>query len=76
MMEPKSYIRVDSDGVPQLVQVYPVMSGIGVLDPEHAAVYLDEEGPHIATLELVDSMLKANHCVSIEKLTHGKVRVH
>ena len=73
---PKSYIRLSEEGEPQLVQVYPVISELGILDLEHVAVYLDEDGPHVVAREAVYSMLMANQCVPIEEMTHWKTRIH
>jgi hypothetical protein len=76
LIEPKSYIRLTSDGEPQLVQVYPVVNDIGIVDREHVAVYLDEDGPHVVERGSVGSMLMASQCVPLEEVTHWKSRIH
>lgn len=76
LIEPKSYIRLSSDGEPQLVQVYPVINEVGVLDHEHVAVYLDEDGPHVVSRVSIGAMLLASNCVPLEEVTHWKSRVH
>ena len=76
LIEPQSYIRLTSDGEPQLVQVYPVINEIGVVDHEHVAVYLDENGPHVVSRISLGSMLVASNCVPLEEMTHNKLRVH
>ena len=75
MTEPKSFIRVDKEGEPQLVLVCPVIKDTG-LDPEHVAVFLDEEGPHIVPRAYLPALLAGNNCVPVEAVTNFKNWVH
>jgi hypothetical protein len=64
-LEPKSYIRINSEGEPQLVRVEPVIHD-GRVDPNVVMVYLDEEGPHEMPRTAFQMMLMASECVPLE----------
>lgn len=74
-LKSKSFIRLNDEGEPQLVLVSPVINEIGMLDPDHVAVFLDEDGPHVISREAIDTLLIASDCVPLEEINH-KNRIH
>lgn len=76
-LQPKSYIRISSEGEPQLVRVEPVVMSNGKIDPDFVKIYLDEEGPNEMPRMAFQMMIMASECIPLE-IVAGKQyrRIH
>ena len=64
----KSFVRINSKGELQLIQIYP--------HGDRAEVYLDEDGPHLISLIDLIYMLRGSNCRSLDEMVHWKQMIH
>jgi hypothetical protein len=72
--EVKEYVRLDSDGQPQLVRVEPITDENGDLIPYSVAVHFDNREPLILDRQTADAMIISYACVPLEQVAQYKHR--
>jgi len=73
-LKSKSYVRINSEGEPQLIRVEPLVRDNGQVAPDIVMVYLDEEGPHEMQRMALQVMLMTSECVPLEAVAGKQYR--